>query len=114
MKDWYRFDTLVEAKSALDKLNNSLSFPVVGINARTKKLEHTKQKTERWANGVTNCEDRKYGFPSPPDFMFTKLQIPKEPITEADGKTIITDGFLDTHKPTVETFDPRWFKEVEP
>ena len=104
--EWYRWDSSSEAtaNSCLAYINSNDRFPITGRNSFDHEREPDKQKTEKWADAVIECEDGWFGFPRITDAWIVNLSISAEEV----------QTFLDTFNPTIETYSTDWFPDEEP
>jgi len=93
------------AQAALDYINGTSWFPVIGRNAKTKAYEPNKQKTTKWCEEVSvrNGTDNSLCFPKIPDVVLDAVGVPEED----------RQAFLDTFQPTIEEYQDGWFVEEE-
>ena len=99
MREYYVWNTEAEAQAALDFINNSGWFPIIGRNAKTGELQPDKQKTTKWADSVQERLDGKWCFPRIEEVRLDALGIPPE----------TRQGFLDAFQPTIEEYQSEWF-----
>ena len=103
--EYYVWDTESEAQTALDYINASGWFPIVGVNAATGDPQPDKQQTILWAAEVLQrVTDNKWCFPRIPEARLDAIGVPAED----------RQAFLDTFNPSIEEYDPSWFPTEEP
>jgi len=101
--EYYVWDTEAQAQAALDYINNSGWFPIVGRNAKTGELQPDKQKTTCWAEEVLERVDGKWCFPRIPESRLNALGVSKED----------RQAFLNAFQPTIQVFHISWFPAPE-
>ena len=103
MNEYYVWDTEVAAQAALDFINGSGWFPLVGRNAGSGALEPDKQATTSWADAVRERVDGKWIF----------HRIPTEVLDHVGVLPEHRQAFLDAFVPTVEEYQDDWFPVEE-
>jgi hypothetical protein len=99
--EYYVWNTQSEAQSALDYINNLSVFPIIGKNAKTGEECPNKQQTTAWTDEVLERTDGKWCFVRIPSARLDVLGISAGDL----------QSFLDTHNPTIETYQESWFPE---
>jgi len=97
------WSTQSEAASALDFINGTEWFPLVGKNAATGKPEPNKQQTVRWFEEPLETVSGDWVFPEIPGELLDMLGVPQEEV----------DGFFTLFNPATASYDPNWFPEEE-
>jgi hypothetical protein len=100
MNEYYVWDTEAEAQAALDYINSTEWFPVVGKNVATGKPEPEKQQTTVWASEILERVDGKWCFARIPEGRMDALEVSAED----------RQAFLDTFNPTIEEYQDGWFE----
>ena len=105
MNEYYVWDTEVAAQAALDFINGTGWFPIVGRNAKTGLPAPDKQMTTKWADEVQERVDGKWCFPRVKEARLDALGVPAED----------RQAFLDAFNPTIEEYQNDWFpvEEIE-
>jgi hypothetical protein len=101
--EYYVWDTEVQAQAALDYINGSGWFPIVGVNAATGEPQPDKQQTTSWASEVLERVDNKWCFPRIPEARLDAIGVP------ANDR----QAFLDAFNPSIEEYDSNWFPTPE-
>jgi hypothetical protein len=102
-QEYYVWDTEAEAQSALDYINGTSWFPIVGNNAATGQPAPNKQRTTKWTDAVQQRYDGKWCFPRVPASRMDAMNVPAED----------RQAFLDAFTPSIEEYDETWFVEEE-
>jgi len=77
-KEYYVWDTQIMAQSALDFINNSGWFPIVGRNAKTGELQPDKQMTTLWQLSAEERLDTKWTVERIPNSRLDDAGVPEE------------------------------------
>jgi len=98
--EFYVWDTEVEAQSALDFINSTEWFPLIGSDPTGNKRPD-KQKTICWATNVLERLDGKWTFARIPSELLDYAGVPEED----------REAFLTAFNPTIEVCDNycEWF-----
>ena len=102
MGEYYVWNTEAEAQAALDFINESDWFPIVGRNAKTNVLQPNKQHTTCWADKVVERVDGKWCFSRITEKILNILNI------SAEERQQFLDGFA----PVIEEYQDGWFPIV--
>ena len=104
MAEYYIWNTEAEAQAALDFVNGTSWFPLVGNNSATGKPEPNKQQTLKWADSVQQRNtDGKWGFPRVPSAIMDAIGVSAEE----------RQSFLDAFTPSIEDLDPIVFVDLD-
>lgn len=103
MSEYYVWDTEAAAQAALDYINNSGWFPIVGRNAKTGVLQPDKQQTTEWASAPRERVDGKWCFSRITTDILDAVGVSAED----------RQAFLDAFAPTIEEYQDDWFPIIE-
>ena len=103
MSEYYVWNTEIEAQAALDFINGTDWFPIVGRNAKTGELQPDKQMTTAWTDVVQERTDTKWCFPRVSATVMDAVGVPAED----------RQAFLDTFTPVIEEYQDDWFPVIE-
>lgn len=103
MSEYYVWDLEAQAQAALDFINATGWFPIVGRNAKTGELQPDKQMTTSWATEVQERVDTKWCFSRIPEATLDALGVPAED----------RQAFLDAFNPTIEEYQDWWFPKED-
>jgi len=103
MNEYYVWDNEPQAQAALDYINGSGWFPIVGNNAATGEPAPDKQTTTCWVSEISERLDGKWCFPRVPSERLDYIGVPEED----------RQAFLNVFAPTIEEYDDSWFPQEE-
>lgn len=101
--EYYVFETKEQAEFALDYINNSQWFPMVGVNAFTGKPEPEKQMTMKWTDNVNERVDGKWCFPRIPSTRLDAMNVSVQD----------RQDFFNACKPAIEEYQADWFPPMD-
>lgn len=98
---YYVFNNEEIAKGAENYICSCVekTFPIVGINAKTKKLENNKQKTVKWDKPKQRIDGK---------WIIAQVQV--SDLLKCPQEKI--DEFLNTFKAIIEEYSNEWFPAV--
>jgi len=99
---WYVWSDGAVATNALNYVNTSGWFPVIGKNAKTGE-DNSEVKVTKWQQSVSIRKDGKFCFPRIPESMLDLVGVP----AEQRGQ------FFTVFGPTLEMYQDGWFPSEE-